>query len=78
MAAPAARADPAAAVDPFVGTGAAAPDIRHGGGAGATLPGATTPFGLVQLSPETLPARAAFGAGYSWDDRRIRASARRT
>jgi predicted alpha-1,2-mannosidase len=72
VAAPVARADPAAAVDPFVGTGARAPDIRHGGGAGATLPGAATPFGLVQLSPETLPARAAFGAGYAWADDHIR------
>jgi putative alpha-1,2-mannosidase len=72
VAAPFARADPAATVDPFVGTGASAPDIRHGGGAGATLPGAATPFGLVQLSPETLPARAAFGAGYAWADDRVR------
>ena len=71
-AAPRASADPAAWVDPFVGTGAADADIRRGGGAGATLPGAAVPFGLVQLSPETAPATAAFGAGYAWADERVR------
>jgi predicted alpha-1,2-mannosidase len=67
-----ARALPSSLVDPFVGTGSAQPDIRHGGGAGATLPGAAVPFGMVQLSPETVPALDAFGAGYAWSDRRIR------
>ena len=35
-----------AEVDPFIGTGAD----------GHTFPGATTPFGMVQLSPDTLIA----------------------
>ncbi|MFN8397526.1 MAG: GH92 family glycosyl hydrolase [Bacteroidia bacterium] len=36
-------ADPYASVDPFIGTG----------GHGHTYPGATVPFGMVQLSPDT-------------------------
>lgn len=36
-------ADPIASVDPFIGTG----------GHGHTFPGATLPFGMVQLSPDT-------------------------
>ena len=35
--------EPAAFVDPFIGTG----------GHGHTYPGATMPFGMVQLSPDT-------------------------
>ncbi|MCW2983330.1 MAG: glycoside hydrolase family 92 protein, partial [Conexibacter sp.] len=72
LGAPSARAVDAGLVNPFVGTGAVDPDIRHGGGAGATVPGAVVPFGLVQMSPETAPATAAFGAGYAWDDTRVR------
>ena len=37
------RTDPARHVDPFIGTG----------GHGHTYPGATLPFGMVQLSPDT-------------------------
>ena len=47
-----------AAVDPFIGTG----------GEGHTVPGATVPFGMVQLSPDTRiqPRKDAYGwaAGY--------------
>jgi predicted alpha-1,2-mannosidase len=68
----AARAADVADVDPFVGTGARVADIREGGGAGATVPGAAVPFGLVQMSPETAPATSAFGAGYAWEDDRMR------
>ena len=39
----AAGAAPVDDVDPFIGTG----------GEGHTYPGATVPFGMVQLSPET-------------------------
>ncbi len=67
-AAAAAPADPLRAVDPFIGTGAD----------GHTFPGATTPFGMVQLSPDTLIAdfrdRAksyAHAAGYRYEDRTI-------
>src|SRR5690606_5332937 len=50
-------------VDPFIGTG----------GEGHTFPGATVPFGMVQLSPDTRiqPRKDAYGwaAGYRHDDR---------
>jgi predicted alpha-1,2-mannosidase len=54
-----------AAVDPFIGTG----------GEGHTFPGATLPFGMVQLSPDTRiqPRKDAYGwaAGYRYDDSTI-------
>ncbi|QII29260.1 glycoside hydrolase family 92 protein [Stenotrophomonas maltophilia] len=54
-----------AAVDPFIGTG----------GEGHTYPGATVPFGMVQLSPDTRiqPRDKAYGwaAGYRYDDSSI-------
>ena len=54
-----------AEVDPFIGTGAD----------GHTFPGATTPFGMVQLSPDTLIAdfkhSYAHAAGYRYEDRTI-------
>ncbi|MCP4573862.1 MAG: glycoside hydrolase family 92 protein [bacterium] len=63
---------PSCHVDPFVGTD----DMGH------TFPGATVPFGLVQLSPETDLVPYSFGegynpetyrycAGYQYDDRTI-------
>ena len=50
-------------VDPFIGTG----------GEGHTFPGATAPFGMVQLSPDTdtsCEIRKCYGhaAGYRYDD----------
>lgn len=54
-----------AAVDPFIGTG----------GEGHTYPGATVPFGMVQLSPDTRiqPREKAYdwAAGYRHDDSSI-------
>ena len=54
-----------AAGDPFIGTG----------GEGHTYPGATVPFGMVQLSPDTRiqPREKAYGwaAGYRYDDSSI-------
>ena len=54
-----------AAVDPFIGTG----------GEGHTFPGATVPFGMVQLSPDTRiqPRKDAYGwaAGYRYSDTTI-------
>ncbi|MDI9238388.1 GH92 family glycosyl hydrolase [Lysobacter sp. LF1] len=51
-----------AAVDPFIGTG----------GEGHTFPGATVPFGMVQLSPDTqIKSRKegyGWAAGYRHDD----------
>ncbi|MGH8320324.1 MAG: GH92 family glycosyl hydrolase, partial [Gammaproteobacteria bacterium] len=43
-----------AAVDPFIGTG----------GGGHTFPGATVPFGMIQLSPDT--AMPNFKQAYKW------------
>ena len=52
--APAASDDHAAAVDPRIGTG----------GDGHTFPGATVPFGMIQLSPDT--AMPDFKHAYKW------------
>src|SRR3954468_13576223 len=53
---------PAAAVDVFIGTG----------GDGHTFPGATRPFGMIQLSPDTQvrPFRQSYpwAAGYRYED----------
>jgi predicted alpha-1,2-mannosidase len=51
-------ADPAGYVDPFVGTGA------HG----HTYPGATLPFGMVQLSPDTRLEGWDGCSGYHYSD----------
>lgn len=53
--------DPLDYVDPFIGTG------FHG----HTYPGATTPFGMVQLSPDTRANNWDACAGYHYDDRTI-------
>ena len=55
--------DPAALVDPFVGTGSGLGQI----GPIDTFPGADVPFGMVQWSPETTPVRP-FGGGYAYGD----------
>lgn len=66
MAAPAAANQAAyAAVNPFIGTG----------GEGHTYPGATVPYGMVQLSPDTrIQSRKngyGWAAGYRYDDSTI-------
>jgi predicted alpha-1,2-mannosidase len=50
--------DPSQFVDPFIGTGA------HG----HVYPGATTPFGMVQLSPDNGTSGWDWCSGYNWDD----------
>ncbi len=50
--------DPCLYVDPFIGTG----------GHGHTFPGASAPFGMVQLSPDTDNARWDACAGYHFGD----------
>ena len=57
-------------VDPFLGTGA------FGAGVGSTLPGATLPFGLAKVSPDTRGANGArvgalHCAGYRYEDELI-------
>src|SRR5262245_34754695 len=48
-------------VDPFIGTG----DHGH------TFPGATTPFGMVQLSPDTRTEGWDACGGYHYSDKSI-------
>jgi predicted alpha-1,2-mannosidase len=57
---------PADYVDPFIGasTNAEAAGIYHG--LGKTFPGAATPFGLVQVSPNTITG-GDNGSGYSYE-----------
>ncbi|MFE5458598.1 GH92 family glycosyl hydrolase [Nocardia sp. NPDC056564] len=61
-------ADSSTYVNPFVGTQDGGPDFGHGGGAGMTFPGAVTPFGMMQWSPDTV--RTA-GGGYKYEDNRL-------
>src|SRR5882757_4286445 len=53
-------------VNPFIGasTNAAAAGVSHG--LGKTFPGAATPFGLVQVSPNTITG-GDNGSGYSYE-----------
>ena len=54
-------------VNPFIGTGAI-----EGGLSGNNYPGATVPFGMVQLSPDTREAPDwAQAAGYDYNDKTI-------
>jgi predicted alpha-1,2-mannosidase len=54
---------PAADVDPFIGTGPG----QVPGGAPKLFPGATTPFGMVQLSPDT----ESNGYGYHYNQSKV-------
>lgn len=52
-------------VNPFIGAVSDAPEVEHGiHGEGKTFPGPTTPFGFVQLSPDTITG-GDNGSGYS-------------
>ncbi|HEX4704325.1 MAG TPA: GH92 family glycosyl hydrolase, partial [Pseudonocardiaceae bacterium] len=57
--------DPAALVDPFIGTGSGGAVV----GAVDTFPGASAPFGMVQFSPDT-PSRPS-GGRYAYSDNQI-------
>lgn len=58
---------PAAFVNPFIGTGAV-----NGGLSGNNYPGATVPFGMVQLSPDTREAPDwGTASGYDYNDKTI-------
>lgn len=59
-------------VDPFIGTGGLGYSV------GCAYPGATTPFGLVKVSPDTADRNGAapeyhHGGGYHYDDTHIQA-----
>jgi len=58
---------PADYINPFIGasTSAAKAGIYHG--LGKTFPGAATPFGMVQLSPNTITGGDS-GSGYSYEN----------
>jgi predicted alpha-1,2-mannosidase len=57
---------PASLVNPFIGasSSASAAGIYHG--LGKTFPGATTPYGMVQVSPNTITG-GDNGSGYSYE-----------
>ena len=61
---------PADYVNPFIGasTSVGAADVYHG--LGKTFPGATTPYGMVQVSPNTITG-GDNGSGYSDEHRTI-------
>lgn len=61
---------PADVVNPFIGasTNVDAAGAYHG--LGKTFPGATTPFGLVQVSPQTITG-GDNGSGYSYEHKTI-------
>lgn len=66
MTAGVALADPASSVDVFAGTEPGA----HTFGGGHNYPGASTPFGMVQWSPDTTPQAPSAG-GYDYRDHHI-------
>lgn len=57
------KSDPCDYVNPFIG--ATTEGGRDSAGLGKTFPGATTPFGMVQLSPDTITG-GDNGPGYSY------------
>lgn len=61
---------PAQYVNPFIGasTSVGAAGVYHG--LGKTFPGATTPYGMVQVSPNTITG-GDNGSGYSYEHRTI-------
>ncbi|HEY5391560.1 MAG TPA: GH92 family glycosyl hydrolase [Hanamia sp.] len=54
-------------VNPFIGTGAANTSSLSG----SNFPGATTPFGFVQLSPDTQESPDDPASGYDYNDKTI-------
>src|SRR5579875_3634884 len=58
------RLTPADYVNPFIGASTSAADAGVYHGLGKTFPGAATPYGMVQLSPNTMTG-GDNGSGYS-------------
>ena len=58
------RSDSVGCVNPTIGAVTCAEGTRDAHGFGKTFPGAATPFGLVQLSPDTVTG-GDNGSGYS-------------
>lgn len=61
---------PARYVNPFIGASTSATKAGDSSGLGKTFPGAVTPFGLVQVSPNTITG-GDNGPGYSYEHRTI-------
>lgn len=57
-------------VDPFIGASTSISEAGASHGLGKTIPGATTPFGMVQLSPNTITG-GDNGSGYSYEHETI-------
>lgn len=57
-------------VNPFVGATARVSEKGPGSSLGKTFPGATTPFGMVQVNPNTITG-GDNGSGYSYEHRTI-------
>ena len=65
LAASAVRGDDVDFIDPMIGA-ITESDGFGGHGLGKTIPGATWPFGMVQLSPDTITGGGNNGPGYSY------------
>ncbi|HTI10413.1 MAG TPA: GH92 family glycosyl hydrolase [Puia sp.] len=57
-------------VNPFIGASTSVVSAKSSGGLGKTFPGATTPFGMVQVSPNTITG-GDNGSGYSYEHKTI-------
>jgi predicted alpha-1,2-mannosidase len=66
IAAKAQKMTPADYVNPFIGASTSAADAGIYHGLGKTFPGAATPYGMVQLSPNTITG-GDNGSGYSYE-----------
>lgn len=66
------KAPLSASVETRMGTDEGAADFGTGGGAGATFPGAVAPFGMVQLSPDTIPGLRNYAGGYTYSDTKLK------
>ena len=62
--------NPVSYVNPFIGASTSVGDAGIYHGLGKTFPGAATPFGLVQLSPNTITG-GDNGSGYSYEHKTI-------
>ena len=61
---------PADYVNPFIGASTNIDDAGAYHGLGKTFPGATTPYGMVQVSPNTITG-GDNGSGYSYEHKTI-------
>lgn len=61
---------PADYVNPFIGASTSSSKAGNSAGLGKTFPGAATPFGMVQVSPNTITG-GDNGSGYSYENEYI-------